>query len=65
MGRSLFLGHGLQDEIMPIAFGRQAENLLSRSPIEMSYREYEMGHSIGPRCLNEAKIWLETQLAGY
>jgi phospholipase/carboxylesterase len=62
-GRLLFLGHGVQDEIVPIAHGRQAENLLMRAPIQMSYREYEMGHSISPQCLTELAIWLETQLA--
>lgn len=61
-GRNVLLAHGVEDEIMPIAHGRQAERLLSRAPINLSYREYEMGHSIGSRCLEEVKIWLETQL---
>lgn len=61
-GRALFMGHGVQDEIMPIQHGRQAENLLAKAPLQMSYREYEMGHEIGARCLNEMIIWLETQL---
>ncbi len=61
-GRNLFLAHGIQDEVVPVAQGRQAEQLLARAPINLSYREYEMGHTIGSRCLEEAKIWLETQL---
>ena len=63
-GRYLFLAHGTQDPIMPVAYGRQAENLLARSPVQMTYREYEMGHEINPKCLKEIQFWLESHLSG-
>lgn len=61
-GKSLFLAHGLQDEVMPVQYGRQAEQIISRSPIELTYREYEMSHAVSPRCLQEIDLWLQSQL---
>jgi len=61
-GRILFLGHGEVDEVVPVSFGRQAEALFERSPVEYSYREYAMGHEISPKCLREVDLWLRTQV---
>lgn len=63
-GIQLFLGHGIHDQVLPVAFGRQAEDLLSRAPLEMTYREYEMAHEINGKCLSEIDLWLRTQLSG-
>jgi phospholipase/carboxylesterase len=62
--RALFLGHGISDQTTPIEMARGAEKILSRAPLEMTYREYEMGHEIGERCLREMDVWLRTQLGG-
>lgn len=61
-GRILFLGHGENDEVVPVSFGRQAEALFQRSPVEYTYREYMMGHEISPKCLREIDLWLRTQI---
>jgi phospholipase/carboxylesterase len=63
-GKALFLAHGVHDDVLPVGLGRQAESVLSRAPLELTYREYEMGHEIAPRCLNEIDVWLRTQLGG-
>lgn len=62
-GRSLFLAHGVADRISPVAYGRQASNLIGRSTVEMTYREYDMEHTIGPQCLKEIDVWLRSQLS--
>lgn len=62
--KELFLAHGLNDRVAPIELGRGAEKILARAPLEMTYREYEMGHEIGEQCLREMDVWLRTQLAG-
>lgn len=62
--RSLFLGHGISDQVTPIETARGVEGILARAPLEMTYREYEMGHEIGERCLRELDVWLRTQLGG-
>lgn len=60
-GKLLFLGHGENDRVVPLARGRQAEALIRRSPVEYTYREYSMGHEISPKCLREIDLWLRTQ----
>ncbi|HEX9797128.1 MAG TPA: alpha/beta fold hydrolase [Anaerolineales bacterium] len=62
-GHSLFLAHGVADRISPVAYGRQASKLIERSPVDMTYREYDMDHTIGPQCLKEIAAWLGGQMA--
>jgi phospholipase/carboxylesterase len=59
--RTLFLAHGADDDVVPVAAGRHVEALVRRSPVSLSYREYPMGHEISPRCLQEIGLWLQTQ----
>jgi phospholipase/carboxylesterase len=61
-GKVLFLGHGENDQVIPLTMARQLESVIRRSPVEYTYREYQMGHEIGPKCLREVDLWLRTQL---
>lgn len=60
--KPLFLAHGRQDQVLPISEGRRSEEVFSRTPVAMTYREYDMPHGVGPECLREIQMWLETQL---
>jgi phospholipase/carboxylesterase len=57
-GLPIFAAHGTQDRVLPIEHGRAARELISRYPIELEYKEYPMGHLIGPESLREASAWL-------
>lgn len=59
----LFLAHGRQDPVIPVSEGRRSEEIFSRTPVAMTYREYDMPHGIGPDCLREIQMWLEAQLS--
>lgn len=61
-GLPILVGHGRQDNVLPIQYGRQTDQIFSRLPFNLSYREYDMGHGIGPTCLEQARIWLSTLL---
>ncbi len=60
--KPLFLGHGVNDNVIPVAEARQSESIFSRLPVAMTYREYEMPHGISPECFQEVGDWLKTQL---
>lgn len=60
--KPLFLAHGLQDNVIPVAEGRRSESIFARTPVAMTYREYDMPHGIGAECLQEISLWLRTQL---
>lgn len=60
----LFLAHGRQDRVIPVSEGRRSEEIFSRTPVAMTYREYDMPHGIAPDCLKEIQMWLEAQLSG-
>jgi phospholipase/carboxylesterase len=59
---SVFAAHGTEDRVLPIEHGRATRELLSRYPIELEYREYPMGHGIGPESLRDASAWLGARL---
>lgn len=61
-GLPLLVAHGRQDNVLPIDYGRQTENIFSQLPFNLSYREYDMAHGIDPTCLKQVRIWLSTLL---
>lgn len=61
-GLPILVAHGRQDNVIPIDYGRQTEKVFSQLPFNLSYREYDMGHGIGPVCLEQVRIWLSTLL---
>lgn len=58
-GLSVFMTHGREDEVIPIAQARASKELLEQLPIELQYREYDMGHAIDAACLTDFKEWID------
>jgi phospholipase/carboxylesterase len=56
--RPAFVAHGTGDQVLPVALGRQARDYLVRLGADVTYREYRIGHSIGPDELVELAGWL-------
>jgi phospholipase/carboxylesterase len=54
--------HGVQDTVIPIAHGRQMRDELSRLPVDLTYREYEMAHHVTPESLGDIAAWLTDRL---
>ena len=61
-GLPVLLTHGRQDPVIPIHQGRSGRDLLRALPVELSYREYDMGHEVGADCLDEVDQWLRRHL---
>jgi phospholipase/carboxylesterase len=54
--------HGTADNVLPIHHGRASRDLLTSLPIQLTYREYAMGHEIRPESLADIQTWLRKRL---
>ena len=51
--------HGTEDSTIEIARARDSVERLRDLKVPLTFREYEMGHEIRPRCLLDLSAWLE------
>jgi phospholipase/carboxylesterase len=58
----LFVAHGTVDDVLPIANGRATRDLLEGLVDDFTYREYPIGHGIGPEELRDVAAWLGRRL---
>jgi phospholipase/carboxylesterase len=61
-GLPILVTHGVHDEVLPIHHARASRELLERLPVELEYREYDMGHFVSPESLRDIKEWLRRRL---
>jgi phospholipase/carboxylesterase len=61
-GHPVFQAHGTLDNVIPVAFGREARDYLQTTPVELTYREYPMGHQISGPELADMHSWMAEQL---
>lgn len=61
-GKPVILTHGTDDDIVPIALGRQARDTLSTLPVALTWREYPMRHQITDESLDDVSQWLSALL---
>jgi phospholipase/carboxylesterase len=62
-GLPIFAVHGTRDSVLPIANGREIRDELSRLPVDLAYREYDMAHEVSYESLRDISAWLTAQLA--
>jgi phospholipase/carboxylesterase len=61
-GFPIFMAHGTADAVIPIRDGRAAHEQLSKLPLELTYREYPMGHQVSIESLNDVAAWITAHL---
>ena len=61
-GLGVFVAHGIDDPVIPIEFGRRTRDLLTKSPADLTYREYPIGHTISEESLADFSSWLRKRL---
>jgi len=59
------IGHGTQDPIISVEFGRAAKSDLEAAGLEPLYRETPMGHSIDPSFLKSLVPWVAGLIDGF
>jgi phospholipase/carboxylesterase len=52
------IGHGTEDAVIGVDFGRDARERLEGAGLDVTYRESPMGHSIDPDYLTELAGWV-------
>lgn len=61
-GKAFFVSHGTFDQVVPIGHGRKMRALLEGFPVDLTYREYPMGHEISAVCLRDLQEWVNARL---
>jgi phospholipase/carboxylesterase len=62
VGKPFLVVHGIADQVLPIQNGRASRDLLGRLPIDLTYREYPMGHEVSMQSLADVVAWLSARL---
>jgi phospholipase/carboxylesterase len=55
------IGHGLADQVIPVAFGRSARDRLEHAGADVTYRESPMPHAIDPDFVVSLRPWIEAR----
>ncbi|GAC1438380.1 MAG: phospholipase [Solirubrobacteraceae bacterium] len=63
-GLPVAISHGRDDPVIPVRFGREAEQQLRVGGFNVTWRETPGGHHIDPRLLPELRTWVEQVLDG-
>jgi len=61
-GKPFFVAHGKYDEVIPVTFGRDAQEYLEEAGAALTYQEYPIGHGISEESLYDLSEWLTGQL---
>jgi phospholipase/carboxylesterase len=54
--------HGRADPVVPVAFGREARDVLGGLGLRLDYREYPIGHEISGESLRDLCGWLTREI---
>ena len=61
-GKPVLQTHGTGDPLIPLADARATRGLLEELEVDLTWREYPMGHQIDEDCLRDLIVWLEERL---
>ena len=59
----IFMAHGTQDPLIPMARARHAHDLLSSLGYRLEWHEYPIPHSVSPAEVRDISAWLQRILA--
>ena len=60
---SLFVAHGVDDPVIPVHLGRRAQDLLSKTQADLTYKEYPIPHTMSEQSVSDLADWLREKLA--
>ena len=61
-GKPVLIVHGWQDEVLGIAYAREARRRLADLPVDLTYRELELGHTTSEESIAAVARWLTDRL---
>ena len=59
----IFATHGVNDRVLPVFLGRAAHQYLQSLQLDVTYREYPMGHEVNAACFEDCRTWLADQVS--
>ena len=62
-GKPFILTHGEQDRLIPVDWAHASRDRLEKLGVDLSYNEFQMGHSVSMESLSVISTWLKKQLA--
>lgn len=57
-GLQVFQSHGVQDPTVDVEYGRQTRDALLHLGVDLTYREYPIGHEVSAQELDDMSAWL-------
>jgi phospholipase/carboxylesterase len=54
----IFASHGTADQVIPVDWARKSPAILESLGIEITYKEYPIGHGVSPQNFYDLKSWL-------
>ena len=63
-GKPVLQTHGTGDPLIPLAEARATRGLLQELEVDLTWREYAMGHQIDEDCLRDLIDWIGARLEG-
>jgi phospholipase/carboxylesterase len=64
-GLPVAIGHGTQDPVIGVEYGREARRLLSDAGLSVTWRESPMMHGVDPAYLAELEDWLREAVPSF
>jgi phospholipase/carboxylesterase len=61
-GLPIMIVHGTEDQVLPISYGRAIRDKLQTLPVDLTYKEYRMPHSVSQESLDDISKWLKKRL---
>jgi phospholipase/carboxylesterase len=59
---AFFIAHGIADPVIPVQFGRRADELMKQHGLNYQYKEYSFAHQISEESLNDLSTWLSEKI---
>ena len=60
----MFLAHGTQDPLIPLARARMARDALAALGCPVEYHEFPIGHTVADAEIRDLAAWLAQHVAG-
>lgn len=57
---NVFISHGIQDPVLPVAYAEEASSYLKRLGVTANFKKYAEGHGINQEMLTDLVTWLNT-----
>jgi phospholipase/carboxylesterase len=59
----VYISHGTQDQLVPVARARQAVQLLDQAGANVHYCESDVGHKLSADCFRGMEVFFESAVA--